>query len=208
MRSTPLRIAAVLICVVAALAPVSASAVAPDYDGIYPTDRYHPWCTSQEVCLTDNSNLSYYADSADWGKLEDLDKLYLGEMLYDQFDPTNLAVSYDNSPIFSGGGETDIIYQEDSEGIDGAIGMAWCNDRVDGNGYRCDQTYVRIKGHGYYQIPGVTCHETGHVVGLLHGYNTAPELYHQDTRLGCLVTGVIPPGSLGSNNRQFINAVY
>ncbi|MEU6717254.1 hypothetical protein ABZ897_37815 [Nonomuraea sp. NPDC046802] len=214
--SAPSRIAAVLISVVAVLAPAQVAAAAPDYDGIYPNDRYRPKCadlggnptSAATVCLTDNSDLWYYADSSGFGKLEDLDKLKLGEMLYNQYDPTDLKVQYDYSPVFSGGGETDIVYQEDSKDLDGAIGVAWCNDRVNGNDWRCDQTYVRIKGHGYYQENGVTCHETGHVVGLLHGFNTDPEIHYQDSRLGCMVTGMMPPGSLGSNNRQFINEVY
>jgi hypothetical protein len=210
------RIAAVLIGVVAVLTPAQAHAAAPGYDGIYPNDRYRPQCgdlggeptSAATVCLTDNSDLWYYADSSEWGELEGLDKLELGEMLYDQYDATDLKVEYDYSPVFDGGGETDVIYQEDSRGLDGAIGVAWCNDRVDGNYWRCDQTYVRIAGNGYYQNHGVTCHETGHVVGLLHGFNTDPEIPYQDSRLGCMVTGMIPPGSLGTNNRQFINEVY
>jgi hypothetical protein len=216
-RSAPTRIAAVLIALVAVPAPAQASAAAPDYDGIYPNDRYRPQCAdlganptdAATVCLTDDSHLWYYADSNEWGELEDLDKLKLGEMLYQQYDSTDLKVEYDYNPVFEGEGETDVIYQEDSANLDGAIGVMWCNDRVNGNYWRCDQAYVRIKGNGYYQMNGVTCHETGHVVGLLHGFNTDPEVHYQDTgRLGCMVTGMVPPGSLGSNNRQFINEVY
>ncbi|MFI9556397.1 hypothetical protein [Nonomuraea endophytica] len=215
-RSAPARIVAVLIGVVAVLAPLQASAAAPGYDGIYPNDRYRPTCAdlggeptgAGSVCLTDNSTLTYYADSSGWGKVEDLDKLELGEMLYQQYDPTNLSVSYHYSPVFDGEAETDIVYQEDSRGLDGAIGVTWCNDRVNGNNWRCDQTYVRIAGNGWFQKHGITCHETGHVVGLLHGFNTDPEIHYQDARLGCMRTGMVPPGSLGANNKYFINEVY
>jgi hypothetical protein len=217
MPATRSRIAAVLLSVVAVLAPGQASAAAPDYDGIYPTDRYKPHCadlggdptSAATVCLTDNSALYYYADSSGWGKLEDADKLHLWTMLYDEFEPTNLSVAYDYTPIFSGGSETDVVYQESSKNLDGgAVGIMWCNDRVNGNDWRCDQAYVRIEGHGWYQNHGVTCHETGHAVGLVHGAEAAPKLSQQDSRLGCMVTNMQPPSSLGTNNRQFINAVY
>lgn len=184
-------------------------------DNIFPTSYYSGSCRDDPdggdgyvTCLTDNSTLTYYMDSGGTYELEAVDKSNVRATMNNDYEPTDLSVSYDSSPSFSGSAETDIIYQEGSTNIPSSSdGVTWCNDAVDGNGLRCDQQYVRIRGHGAY-TRGMSCHETGHAVGLLHGSDASPRLSKTDSRLGCLVTPVGENTGLGSNNRDNINGVY
>ncbi|MEV6158771.1 hypothetical protein AB0L53_51440 [Nonomuraea sp. NPDC052129] len=158
-------------------------------------------------CQTDNSAVYYYMDSSGDFKLESVDKNMVRNALSGEYSPTRLAIHYDSTPVFTGSGETDIVYQEGSSGLnDTAAGMTWCdatgNDLLD-----CDQQVVRIRGNGRYTYARV-CHETGHAVGLQHGDNSSPELSKTDGRLGCLVTPSTGHNDLGANNVENINATY
>jgi hypothetical protein len=157
-------------------------------------------------CQTDNREVYYYMDSGGKYELESPDRTTVSDMLRDEYASTDLARHYDSSPVFSGGAETDIIYQEGSTNIsDNSDGVTWCNDAADN--LRCDQQYIRIRGNGTY-TPGMSCHETGHAVGLTHGREAAPMLPQRDSRLGCLQTPVAFGTGLGANNRENINATY
>src|SRR5690606_11205858 len=74
---------------------------------------------------------------------------------------------------FTGSAETDIIYQEGPVPSQND-GYTWCDDPVDGTFYKCDQQFIRIEPGAYKQ--GLTCHETGHAVGLLHGMGSSPNI--------------------------------
>ncbi|GAA2690424.1 hypothetical protein GCM10010400_64480 [Streptomyces aculeolatus] len=157
-------------------------------------------------CQTDNEALYYYMDSSGTYELESPDRTTVSNMLRDEYAPTDLARHYDSNPQFSGTSETDIIYQEGSTNLPSSSdGVTWCNDAADNR--RCDQQYIRIRGNGNY-TPGLSCHETGHAVGLTHGRQASPLLSNDDSRLGCLRTPTRFDAVLKANNRENINATY
>lgn len=82
--------------------------------------------------------------------------------------------------------------------------MTWCNDAV--GTFQCDQQYIRIRGNGYY-TSSLTCHETGHAVGLLHGDLASPKLGKTNKVLGCMTTPV-QSEVLGKNQIENINGRY
>ncbi|MDW6063997.1 hypothetical protein SAZ11_46160 [Streptomyces sp. FXJ1.4098] len=182
-------------------------------DNMYPTYNASRPCRDDPdggdgilSCQTDNREVYYYMDSGGTYELESPDRTIVSDMLRDDYAPTDLARHYDSSPTFSGDAETDIIYQEGSTNIGSSSdGVTWCNDAVDAR--RCDQQYIRIRGNGYY-TPGLSCHETGHAVGLTHGQQADPKLNQTDSRLGCLQTPVSYGTGLGANNRENINGAY
>ncbi len=139
-------------------------------------------------------------------ELESEDRSVVTNMLSSRYEPTDLNVSYDSSPVFSGSGETDVIYQE---GIvqSGFDGVAWCDDSSPAPVYDCDQQYVRIRGNGVYNT-GLACHETGHAVGLVHGANSNPTTSQTDADLGCMRTPVPSGSALGANQVNRINQMY
>ncbi|MFJ1900394.1 hypothetical protein [Streptomyces sp. NPDC088115] len=145
-------------------------------------------------------------DSSGTYELESEDRAIVSNMLASQYSPTDIAVHYDSSPMFSGGSETDIIYQEGSTNLPSSSdGVTWCNEAADNR--RCDQQYIRIRRAGSY-TPGVSCHETGHAVGLTHGNKASPALSNTDTRIGCMQTPTNYGTTLGANNKENINATY
>ena len=158
------------------------------------------------VCRTDNAGVYYYMDSGGEFELETADRDNVRYVMSTYYNPTDLTVTYDSSPVFSGDAETDVVYQEGavSGGFDG---YTWCNDASPSGRYVCDQTYVRIEGGGLY-TRGLTCHETGHSVGLLHGANSNPVTSNTDADLGCMRTPVSSGATLGTNQRNRINAAY
>ncbi len=187
-------------------------AFASSTDNLVPTANYHPACSKGGaghgvVCQTDNSKVYYYMDSHGKLKLESVDKSIVRNMLSDQYSPTHLQIHYDSTPRFHGKGETDIVYQEGSVGSD-FDGYTWCDDPSPSPKYECDQTVVRIRGAGYYS-PGLSCHETGHAVGLTHGPDASPKRSKTAPLLGCMRT---PIGwyedALGANQRHNINQHY
>ncbi|MEE1942427.1 hypothetical protein V1L54_24000 [Streptomyces sp. TRM 70361] len=184
-------------------------------DNIFPTSNAWGTCSNDPdggdgdvTCLTDNSQLTYYMDSSGTYELESPDRTAVRSTMNNDYAPTDLSVSYDSSPAFSGNAETDVVYQEGSTNLpSSADGVTWCNDAVDNDALECDQQYVRIRGNGHY-TRGLSCHETGHAVGLLHGNQAYPALSKTDSRLGCMVTPVGAGTGLGSNNRDNINSMY
>ncbi|MEU6244569.1 hypothetical protein [Streptomyces sp. NPDC047024] len=184
-------------------APSSAESV----DNIVPTANYYVGCldgTNGTICQTDNDYLTYYMDSGGSNKLEADDKAIVQDMLSSQYGPTHLSIHYDSSPSWSGSAETDIYYSEAAvPGND--EGFTYCNDDSPGN-YKCDQQYIRIQP-GYY-TPGLSCHETGHAVGLTHGDLAYPRVGMQDSVMGCMKKSVDYGQTLGSNNKNNINIVY
>ncbi|MEV4946342.1 hypothetical protein [Streptomyces sp. NPDC053755] len=184
-------------------------------DNIHPTANNTGTCHNdpdggdgQISCRTDNAAVSYYMDSGGEYELESPDRTAVQSTMSNDYGPTDLTISYDSSPVFSGDAETDIVYQEGSTNLsDSSDGVTWCNDAVDGSSYGCDQQYIRIRGAGYYSR-GLSCHETGHAIGLVHGQQASPRLTNTNTALGCMVTPVGDGVGLGANNRDNINSVF
>ncbi|MFJ1590440.1 hypothetical protein ACIOD0_09380 [Kitasatospora albolonga] len=195
-----LAVSGVLVC--------AGSSSSASVDNIVPTSNYYIGCLAGQgngtVCQTDNATVTYYMDSGGADQLEAVDKRVVRDMLAAQYAPTDLTIKYDANPTWSGSAETDIYYSE-ADVPGSATGMAWCNDVA--SGYKCDQSYIRIEGGGAYS-PGLTCHETGHSVGLLHGNSAYPKVDTQDGVLGCMKKRVGYSDALGSNNRNNINLVY
>jgi hypothetical protein len=181
-------------------------------DNMYPTQYSNGHCTDESgpngwiSCLTDNSTVTYYMDSGGTNQLEPEDRTVVINVMNNIYGPTDLSVSLDTSPTFSGSAETDIVYEESGIGVpDTASGATFCNDAV--NELRCDQQYIRILGGGHY-VKGLVCHETGHAVGLLHGNRSDPLVSNTDERLGCMETPTSDGEVLQDNNIDNINGTY
>ncbi|WP_394278442.1 hypothetical protein [Microbacterium sp.] len=201
-------IAAVTLLLVAVATPAQAA----DPDNLTPTANYNRvYCenqtlaTSSIVCQTDNGAISVYMQSSVSAYLEGR----IRDSLDNSYDPiSSISVSYPNTPVYSGSGETDIIYQMGALSSP-YVGMYWCNDAVDSDFYACDQGYVRITTSSGYHRRSLACHETGHAVGLLHGGSADPVVSNSDPRLGCMHTPFNADRyTLGSNNVAQINATY
>ncbi|MDP4511544.1 hypothetical protein [Nonomuraea turcica] len=179
---------------------------APITDNMYPTLNTSWDCPSSAAlvragfCQTDNSTVTYFYNTSG---LSSTAKSRI-DTIAGRYNSTDLTFSYKSTVVWSGSGETDIVYFQGTI-PDGYAGFAWCNDRVGSNPNRCDQHYVRFKN----AAPGINtvCHETGHAVGLTHGRNAHYPLSNDDTRLGCM-TNPSTSSSLGAHNVDMINATY
>lgn len=201
--------------VVAASLP--AFAADGDIDNFVPSSNYGPDCNqivsgdwnNATVCQTDNRDVYYYMDSSGEYELEQDDRDKVATALQNEYVPTTLNIYYDSTPVFSGTGETDIIYQEGNDIPADAAGITWCNDEAGSATFECDQSYIRIRTQGAYNLRR-SCHETGHAVGLLHGPNASPAIDRLDSRLGCMrtPTSEISSGDLGGNQVWHINHHY
>lgn len=210
-RRLAARVVGMVTVVLVAITVTSGEAWAAYCDNLYPTGNTQGGCHNESgpngsvTCRTDNGDVYFYMDSHDTFKLETVDRNKVFETWSKDYRPTVLTGTYDSTPTFSGGGETDIIYQEGSSGVpDSADGVTWCNDAVDRDSVRCDQQFIRIRGNGRY-TRGLTCHETGHAIGLVHGSVASPRRSNSDYRLGCMRTPVGANQALGANNRDNIN---
>lgn len=214
----PKRVAAYVVAIGAALGVAAGVGLGSawadggaDIDNMVPTQNLSHACNEGSVngadpCRTDNATLTFYMDSADPYKLEAADKTVVRNMLSSQYSPTHLNPSEHDSPVLSGDAETDIIYQEGSVPGDDE-GYTWCDDNSPAPEFVCDQQYIRIEGAGDY-TPGLSCHETGHAVGLTHGYDAYPRVGNQTAALGCMKKSVGFSENLGANQITSINAVY
>ncbi|MET9768045.1 hypothetical protein [Streptomyces sp. NPDC006415] len=63
-------------------------------------------------CLTDNATVYYYIDSGGAFELETPDRNAVKAAMSNEYAPTQLVIHYHTNPVFSGRGETDIVYQE------------------------------------------------------------------------------------------------
>ncbi|MFS3128091.1 hypothetical protein ACLM5J_06770 [Nocardioides sp. Bht2] len=186
---------------------IGAASAAPD--NLVPTGNPISGCgqgfSVGGACQTDNKNVYWHMADGGAKALETNDRVALKAMLDDQFQgPMNLT--YDSTPAFTGSAETDWIFQEDSPGP-GLAGYVWCNDKI--GTWRCDQHYIMIDT-GAYLNPKITCHETGHAVGLTHGDWATPSTANNASSLGCLrgPYSAITSNALGANNKAQIAAVY
>jgi hypothetical protein len=190
----------------AALAAVAAVAVASParghhgYDTIRPTATYSDFCARDNFCMTDNSTLTYFSE----GSLAPYSRTQINSVLQNQFEPTDLSVSRQDPPSYSGGAETDIIYRL---GVldKGVSGWTYCDDP---NGaWSCDQQYV-VFGNDFW-AQHITCHESGHAVGLTHGADGSPKLPQTHPSLACMKTyDNYNANGLGAHNVSQINGEY
>ncbi|MGQ0846596.1 MAG: hypothetical protein ACT4QF_20935 [Sporichthyaceae bacterium] len=145
--------------------PLASPAHATHYDfqNLVPTAVYAPTCINDvasadgPVCRTDNNTLTWFADRTGPSfELETSDFNVIVNVMDTDYETsdTGLSVSNTTSPSYSGGTETDIIYQESNQSIPSNLdGMTWCDDAVDGTSHECDQQYVRIRDSGHYVGP-------------------------------------------------------
>jgi hypothetical protein len=181
-------------------------AIIPGVDSIYPTSNASWTCTTGSLgagpfCKTDNSSLTYGYDSS---VTPDQRTVYQS-VLNNQYNPTDLSVSFDSTPVLTGSSETDIVYKTGNPGA-GANGTTWCDDAVSGS--QCDQHYIVVTSSRITSTSGTPCHETGHAVGLTHGGNSSPTVSDSNSNLECMRA---PSGSittLGAHNTAQINGEY
>lgn len=173
-------------------------------DNLVPTQNYDHWCANAAVCQTDNATVSYYMDSGGTDALESGDRTTVQNVISGDYQPTDLSVSYDSTPVWDGSGETDWYIQEETVSGD-ADGRTTCNDPETFD-YGCDQHYVTIEPGSFTW--GLTCHELGHAVGLVHGDLASPSVSKTDAVLGCMKTPVSSSQRLGSNQVTRINNNY
>ncbi|WP_162602511.1 hypothetical protein [Nocardioides daejeonensis] len=187
---------------------------APADDLIVPNGTWSGPCEAgmgiNTICATDNSSVSYYMDSAGALELEAPDREVVAKVMSRYDTKTDLAVSYDATPVFSGVGETDVVWQEGAFGRpDWVLGTTWCDDPVDGTRHRCDQHYIRIRGAGTYS-QRVAGHEAGHAFGLFHGPQADPVRAFDAGVMGIMRAPLdaIPGPGLGETVKNNINWVY
>lgn len=199
-------------------APVSNAETVMTHNFLYPTNRAQTPCYvgspgAATVCRTDNAAVSWYMDSSGEFALESNDRSVTTNSIADNYQPTDLTFTYDSTPVFSGSGETDIVFQEGTLPSPYA-GYTWCNDAVDGSSWKCEQTYIRIRGYNTIYPgkdtynTGVVCHEVGHAVGLVHGVGTSAYYDNNDPVLGCMRDPVPSTAILKAGARADINDVY
>jgi hypothetical protein len=154
----------------------------PDTDAIVPvagSSWVHcgsgsPGDYNSGFCRTDNATVSHFIDTDGDYALESADINAVSIAMADEYNPTNLDVWYDSTPVFSGPGETDVVYQEGSYDFDdNTVGVTWCDDPTNGEDYLCDQAYIMIRAFGNYSET-TAAHETGHAVGLVHPSYASP----------------------------------
>lgn len=209
------RIAIVSIALFAGLF-LTVTASGGNFDNMYPTSTWglgsgetcydggSSSVVTDNVCRTDNSTLTYWVDDSSPNDISSTGETRIFDIMFNEFDPTDLLVVEEFTPSYSGGSETDIIFQERAAQLSGiANGVTWCDDAVSSE--KCDQHYTVFDT----DIPSeyIICHEAGHAVGLLHGEDAYPVQLNNLSTLGCLVVPV-DQKVLGAHNEGEINAAY
>lgn len=182
-----------------------AASTAGAYDNMYKTANYGPDCHDGSIyetfCQTDNATLTWFEQSS----VTDTGQTNIRSVLEGPFEDTVLSISRDSTPSYSGGAETDIIYQQGSLQSP-FIGYTWCNDAVSDT--RCDQHYVRF----LHATPStkLACHESGHAVGLTHGQDASPRVGNGDNSLYCMQTPIeeVTSAALGDHQKSEITNTY
>ncbi len=186
------------------------AAIISGVDSMYPTANTNWSCTSSSspgngFCQTDNTSLTFGSESS----LTAAQKTFVAGVVAAQYDPTDLNTSEESPIVYTGGSETDIVYQIGT--LPGGVGgVAWCDDSSPGNN-KCDQHYVRMLSSfvsATNSNSGITCHETGHAVGLTHGDNASPMVANTDANLECMMSAPGTTGTVGAHNINQINGTY
>lgn len=194
-------VAAALVIIAVALVAVPARAH-HGVDSIYKTSNTFWNCDglSGNYCQTDNSSFTYFRQSS----LDATAKANIATVLNDLYNPTDLSVIHENPPSYSGGSETDVIYQVNGSLDPFTDATTWCDDAI--NSTQCDQHYVAFRTNSIAYNNAIACHETGHAVGLTHGAQASPAISNSDSSLGCMA--IPAPYSLGTHQISQINSVY
>ena len=182
------------------------SASANHFDNMFKTNNLNRDCQdsdafSPRLCRTDNRTVGWH----DQNSLPDDVRPDIREVLEASFEATVLTVGRDETPQYTGLGETDIIYQQGPL-VPGAAGVTWCDDAI--SDVLCDQQYVLFDSN--HPPKKLICHESGHTIGLTHGQDAAPSVSNANNDLGCLQApfSEITNDLLGSHNKVQINNVY
>lgn len=170
------------------------------HDSMRPTTNYFEECATDNFCTTDNSTLTFFSQ----GSLSPYSRTQIRSVLENQFDPTDLTVTRQDPPRYEGSAETDIVYRIGSlpPGIGGA---AECNDPI--GLWKCDQHYVTFANDFWAQH--ITCHESGHAVGLTHPQDASPALPSSHASFACMKTvDNYNANGLGAHNVSQIDGEY
>lgn len=194
------RFRVVLFSVAAIAAAFATVAWAHHTDNIVPTATYLPSCSPSAICWQDNSTLTYFREAS----LSANAKTNVFNVLSSKYDPTDLSVSQQNPPSYTGGSETDIIYNLNGSIPGGASAQTVCDDPISSS--RCDQFYVQFRDNSTAINNAIACHETGHAVGLTHGAQASPVKANSDQSLECLA--IPSPYVLAGHSVPQINATY
>lgn len=168
-------------------------------DNVTKTANYQANCSSSALCQTDNSTLTFFRQSS----LNSTSQQNVWNVLYDKYNPTDLTVVHENPPSYTGGAETDIIYQVNGD-IYPSIGRTICDDPIDGT--KCDQHFVYFVDNSWASNDAVACHETGHAIGFTHGQQASPAKANDDQSLECMA--VPSPYVLNGHSVPQINSTY
>ena len=188
------------------------AAWADDVDNLVPTVNYGPTCYNQTissshvVCQTDNAAITVYMEASVSANM----RSRVRDALDNSYNPINsISITYASSEVTEGSAETDIVYQQGTIPSSGAVGITWCDDAVDATAYKCDQAYIRFINDSFYEHRMLTCHETGHAIGLTHGNRAYPTVSNTDSVLGCMRDPYDADAyTLGANNVRNINSAY
>ncbi len=191
--------AALILATFLLLAPGATGHHGPD--SMYKTVNLAQNCSTSIYCHTDNASFTYFRESS----LNSTAKGNIATILSEKYNPTDLNVIHESPPAYTGGAETDVIYQVNSSAVPWyAQATTWCDDPIDS--VKCDQHYVAFKSNDVAINNAIACHETGHTVGLTHGEDAYPPMSSTDSNLGCLA--VPSPYSLPVHQTSQINAIY
>ena len=200
----------VLLCLAAASFLLIRPAAAQTFDSMFKTDNTWWNCTDLGsdtpdpsdafFCQTDNSDLTYYTDTS----LTTTGAARVESRMNSVYDPTNLSVIRHTSPVYSGGSETDIIFEYRTSVPYPYLGLAWCDDAVSST--RCDQHYVAFDSATPHSA--TACHEAGHTVGLTHGSEASPAQNQTSSSLGCMKSPTGGTKTLPSSITDQINDTY
>ena len=172
------------------------------------------------VCQTDNASVSWWLEREIEGPNpttspnDTAAEREINRVMNGSYQNTVLHTFYDTSPVFSGPGETDVVYRNDPGAFNdptrNLIGYMWCDDVATGgiNVYDCDQAYINLLNRNTVTT-ALACHETGHAVGLTHGEDARPRTANDANVMYCMETPIDNNRDiLGPNNVGNINIVY
>jgi hypothetical protein len=174
-------------------------------DNMFPTARTSQFCVAEKwhPCQTDNATLTIHKANT----LTDFGKQNVDQTLFGSYDTTDLNVYKHPDPIWTGPGETDVIYRVNANDVpDGHLGGVWCDDASNGAIAECDQFYAAFRNQPSVAL---ACHETGHTVGLTHGSDAYPQVPDDHYDLRCLRDPLISTDPyVGPHNVDQIDDTY
>ena len=193
------------------------------FDNMFPTANFENGRSScyspVSMCMTDNASVAFWVDPimpayirtgtraamTDLGGSTDLTAVEQADRI---LDAENNA-------------ETDLLYYVDNYLPDFRVAESYFEDSDFPASGRCDQAVVRFHHDRILQLfpweqathpdtyQSIACHESGHMVGLVHGRESDPIQDDSNPVLGCMRDGVSDPmTTLGSHNVTSINSAY